>query len=346
MQQQQRGQRKSATYTVWDEMSFLVCAILRWRLSAPGNARLTDSWRDVVCDWPNFHAPSMSVVNLDEVSLLHLGHHPKMFLFLLEEMAYAYACVGTDNADGLWVMAYKVLTMAERGYHPHKRSTNPQDTMQGDTMSHIVLGDLARLERLVWAIFDGVLATGASPELRPNESWERVVHGIFDKLVYIGGNPSNQWPAITMGVKDMQEPGVSADAPTTHSHHQGLEPTWSTNKGCLVPSVKSTVLAVPLEQVRYQRRWAAEAYSEWDEGEEDQAEFDYGRQGTFMLGGTGPPMVMCTLPNKSMKPNPWNVKLWFADMERQLQEEADYPWWPQVLPLTSGVGMAAEESAK
>ena len=65
-----------------------------------------------------------------------------------------------------------------------------------------------------------------------------------------------------------------------------------------------------------------------------------------MLGGTRPPVVMHALPNKSMKPNPWNVKLWFADMERQLQEEADYPWWPQVLPLTSGVGAAAEESAK
>ena len=55
---------------------------------------------------------------------------------------------------------------------------------------------------------------------------------------------------------------------------------------------------------------------------------------------------MCVSPNKSMKPDPQNIRLWFADMERQLQEEADYPWWPQVLPLTSGVGMAAEESAR
>ena len=47
-----------------------------------------------------------------------------------------------------------------------------------------------------------------------------------------------------------------------------------------------------------------------------------------------------------MKPDPRNVKLWFTDMERQLQEEADYPWWLQVLPLTSGVDTAAEESAK
>ena len=96
----------------------------------------------------------------------------------------------------------------------------------------------------------------------------------------------------------------------------------------------------------YQRRQAAEAYSEWDKGEEDQAEFDYGRQDAFMLERAGPPVAMRMSPNKSMKPDPQNIRLWFADMEWQLQEEADYPWWPQVLPFTSRVGAAAEESAR
>ena len=187
---------------------------------------------------------------------------------------------------------------------------------------------------------------GVSPELRTDESWERVVHGIFDKLVYIGRNPSDQCPMITVGVKDMQEPGVWAEVPAMRSHHQGSEPTQSTNKGCPAPSVKSMVLVVPPEQVGYQRRRATKAYSEWDEGEEDQVEFDYGRRGAFVLEGAGPPMVMRASPNKSMKPDLRNMKLWFTNMERQLQEEADYPWWPQVLPLTNGVGAAAEESAK
>ena len=34
-----------------------------------------------------------------------------------------------------------------------------------------------------------------------------------------------------------------------------------------------------------------------------------------MLEGAGPPMVMRASPNKSMKPDLQNVKLWFADME-------------------------------
>ena len=214
-------------------------------------------------------------------------------------------------------------------------------------MSHVVLGDLTGLEKLAWAIFDGALAAaGASPELGPDESWERVVRGIFDKLVYVRRNLSDWCPVITTGAKDMQEPSVQVEVPATCSHHQGSEPTQSTNKGHLAPSLKSTVSVVPPEQVGYQRRRAAKAYSEWDEGEEDQAEFDYGRRGAFMLEGARPPMAMRASLNKSMKPDPRNVKLWFADMERQLQEEVDYPWWPQVLPLTSGVGAAAEESTQ
>ena len=168
--QQQRGQRKSAQDNI--SMSFLVHAILRWRLSMPGNMCLSSHWRDVVRGWPNFHAPSLSVVNLDEVNLHRLDHCPKMFLFLLEEMAYAYTCIGAEDVNGLQVMAYEVLTMAVMQYRLRKRSTNPQDMMQGDAMSHIVLGDLTGLERLAWAIFDGALAAGASPELRPDESWE------------------------------------------------------------------------------------------------------------------------------------------------------------------------------
>ena len=151
------------------------------------------------------------------------------------------------------------------------------------------------------------------------------MHGIFNKLVYIGRNPSDRCPSITAGAKDLQGPSLWVEVPAMHSHHQGLEPTWSTSKWCLAPSVKSMVSAVPPEQVGYQRRWATEAYSDWDEGEDDQVEFDYGRQGAFTLEGAGPPMVMHVSPNKSMKPDPWEVKLWFANMEQQLQEEADYP---------------------
>ena len=218
MQQQQRSQRKGASHVAQDEMSFLVHAILRRRLSAQGNACLTNHWRDAVRDWPNFHAPSMSIVNLDEVNLLHSGHRPKLFLFLLEEMAYAYAHVNTDDIDGLWVMVYEVLTMAEMRYHLRKRSANPLDMMWGYAMSCIVLGDLTGLEKLVWAVFDGALAAGPSPELGPDESWEQVVCGIFDKLVYVRRNPltgalqllrckghAGTW-SVGRGTRDMQPP--------------------------------------------------------------------------------------------------------------------------------------------
>ena len=118
---------------------------------------------------------------------------------------------------------------------------------RGDTKSRMVLGNLSGLERLMWAVFDGVLAAGAPPELGPKESWEQVVCGIFDKLIYIWRNPSDQCPMMTVGVKDLQGPGIRAEVPTTHSHHQGSEPAQSTNMGHPAPSLRSMVLAVPPE---------------------------------------------------------------------------------------------------
>ena len=79
----------------------------------PGNMRLSDRLRDAVQGWPNFNVPSLSIVNLDEVSIFRLGQRPKMFLFLLEEMVYTYTCISTEDIDGLKVMAYEVFTMAE-----------------------------------------------------------------------------------------------------------------------------------------------------------------------------------------------------------------------------------------
>ena len=225
--QQPRGQKKSTQDDIL--MFFLMHAILWQRLDTPGNMHLSDHCRDMVQGWPNINAPSLSIVNLDEVSLFYSGHWPKMFLFLLEEMAYVYTRIGAEDVDGLQVMAYEVLAMTEMRYRLHKRSTNPQDMMQGDAMSRVILGDLSRLKRLVWAMFDGFLVAGAPPKLRPDESWEWVVHGIFNKLIYIGRNPSDQCPMMTVGVKDLQGPGIQAEVPTKHSHHQGSEPAWSIN---------------------------------------------------------------------------------------------------------------------
>ena len=200
-------------------------------------------------------------------------------------MAYVYVRISAEDVDGLQVMVYEVLTMMEMRYRLCKRSANPLDMTQGDTMSRMVLGDLSRLERLAWAVFERVLVAGVPPK----ESWEQVVRGIFNKLIYVGRNPSDQCPAMTVGAKDLQGPGVWVEAPTTHSHHQGSDPARSTNKGHPAPCVRSTVLGVSPEQVGYQRRRAAKAYSDWDEGKDDKAEFDYGRRGTFTQEGAGLP---------------------------------------------------------
>ena len=62
------------------------------------------SWSEEVCTVPDFMAPSLSVVKLEPVELNCMGHHPKMFLYMLDELMYVYKGLG-DDFDGQQIIA-------------------------------------------------------------------------------------------------------------------------------------------------------------------------------------------------------------------------------------------------
>ena len=92
------------------------------------------------------------------------------------------------------------------------------------------------------------------------------------------------------------------------------------------------------------------AYSNWDQEEDDEEFNSYGRHDITPCDWVGylPPdrIVMRASPNKITTSDPHQVSTWFTEVKQQLQEEADYPWWPQVLPLTEGEGDVADENAE
>ena len=57
-------------------------------------------------------------------------------------------------------------------------------------------------------------------------------------------------------------------------------------------------------------------------------------------------VVMWACPNKEASTDMRQVKAWFEEFKPQLEEEVDFPWWPQVLPLTVGEDKVADKNAK
>ena len=57
-------------------------------------------------------------------------------------------------------------------------------------------------------------------------------------------------------------------------------------------------------------------------------------------------MVMQASASKSASANPRQIEAWFKETELQLVEATDYPWWPQLLPLTMGQDKIGDENAR
>ena len=120
--------------------------------------------------------------------ILHEGHRPKMFLWMIEEYAFILSqlCI-TDDHDGQLVLGHELLLLAcsrccrKRGGGRGSCHTGlqPMDQLPAcslDTLEHVVCSrDTILLECLVWAVYDNVMGPGKSPTLSGFESYGQVL---------------------------------------------------------------------------------------------------------------------------------------------------------------------------
>ena len=90
-------------------------------------------------------------------------------------------------------------------------------------MPRVQHGDCLLLERLAWAVFDGVLAIGPTPALTGSDAWDKIVQDIALCLIYWGQVATEHCKPQTAGSTYAQERGT-LPRQTLHSHHQGSEP--------------------------------------------------------------------------------------------------------------------------
>ena len=87
----------------------------------------------------DFMAPSLSVVNLESCELNGMGHHPKMFLYMLDELMYIYNGLGNDY-DGQQIIAFEILSLVWEHYCRHKHSCQAKNLARGDAMKCLPWG--------------------------------------------------------------------------------------------------------------------------------------------------------------------------------------------------------------
>ena len=121
-------------------------------------------WHHVSELQANFKAPTYEVLGgaLALVDKKHVGSHPKMFLFTLDELSYVYQHV--HNTDALCIIAYEMLSFAsDRCMGLCNGRPKPETS----------------LERLTWAVYDGMYVPGSQPALSGPCNWAC----ILDKMM-------------------------------------------------------------------------------------------------------------------------------------------------------------------
>ena len=131
------------------------------------------------------------------------GYRPKMLLYALDKLFYTCAQVkNSQRPDYKLVLAYEIPRISTN------RCTNQlngiEKTGVPDALALLNVNDVHHLERLVWAVYDGVLLVGLQPELSGDCPWCTVL-GRLHRHIYRGHDDMAHCPPQMLGSWDCQE---------------------------------------------------------------------------------------------------------------------------------------------
>ena len=131
------------------------------------------------------------------------GYHPKMLLYVLDELFYIYVQVKNSwRADNKLVLAYKILCISANcctnQWNRVKKTGVP------DALALLNVEDVRHLEHLAWAVYDGTLLVGPWPELLGNHPWCTVLAGL-QQHIYRGCDALAHCPPQTLSSWDHEE---------------------------------------------------------------------------------------------------------------------------------------------
>ena len=269
--------------------------------------------------------PSLSHKDLIPCDKERKGLRLKMLLYALDELFYVFRKLGLNDVDGRQVLAYKILSLTsvcctERH---NGKPIDPHMTM-GVTSTMMDVDDKAWLERLTWAMYNGVLLLGDVPPLSRQHSLDRILSSTY-RLIYRGKQDSEHCPTSTIS---------SANAKWALK-----ETRWPHT-----PSVKSAVLVLPRAASSYQGKKGVAASLDYPTWEAGNCPFHQHHSDKMKFGGTWQAMALSPCqeasccPSQKVKPI-WRTSRWLEQCKNNVDEE-EVEWWQLVHPLTDGSDVA------
>ena len=141
---------------------------------------------------PLFKTPTLNKETLWAEDSMRDGYHPRMLLYALDELFYVYAQVkNSRRPDEKLMLAYEILCISANPCT--NRQNGIEKTGVPDALALLNVEDVCHLERLAWAVYDGVLLVGLWPELSGNCPWCTVLARLRDDTAHCLPQTLSSW---------------------------------------------------------------------------------------------------------------------------------------------------------
>ena len=105
------------------------------------------------------------------------GYHPKMLLYVLDELSYIYMQIKNSQwEDDKLMLAYEILCLSTN--HCMDQRNGVEKTGITDALALLNMADIHYLKRLMWVVYNRVLLVGPPPKLLGNHPWCAVLAGL------------------------------------------------------------------------------------------------------------------------------------------------------------------------
>ena len=152
---------------------------------------------------PPFKMSTLNKETLWAKDSMRDGYHPKMLLYVLDELFYIYAQVKNSwRVNDKLVLASEILCISAN--HCTDQWNGVKKTSVPDALALLNVDNVRHLEHLAWAVYDSILLVGPQPKLLGDCPWSTVLAGL-QQHIYRGRDDTAHCPPQTLGSWDHQD---------------------------------------------------------------------------------------------------------------------------------------------
>ena len=130
---------------------------------------------------PPFKTPILHKESLWPKDSMRDGYHPKMLLYVLDELFYIYTQIkNSQRVDDKLMLAYEILCISANWCTD--RQNGVEKTGMPDALALLNVNDIRHLEHLTWVVYDGVLMVGPQSKLPDDRPWCTVLAGLHQHI--------------------------------------------------------------------------------------------------------------------------------------------------------------------